>query len=116
MTSSSESGSRWNHDGRRAERLNVQMTAALRASGSAKFDVDVLDMSVVGFRFDTISRLNIGDRVWLTIPGMAGMESVVAWRDRDSYGCAFAAPLHTAVFERIINQFRKPAGPDEDIG
>ena len=116
MASRAESGRRWNHDGRRAERLNVQMMAALRASGSARFNVDVIDMSVVGFRFDTVSRLNIGDRVWLTVPGMAGMESIVVWRDRDHYGCAFASPLHTAVFDRIISRFRKPATADEDIG
>lgn len=102
----------WNHDGRRAERLDVQMKAALRASGSVKFNVDVIDMSVVGYRFDTASHLNIGDRVWLTVPGMAGLESIVVWRHRHHYGCEFVSALHTAVFDHILKQFRKPADRD----
>lgn len=109
MASKAGLGMRWDHDGRRAERLDVQMKAALRASGSIKFDVDVIDMSVVGFRFDTASNLNIGDRVWLTVPGMAGLESAVVWRHRHHYGCEFASPIHTAVLDHIVRQFRKPA-------
>lgn len=108
MASNAGSGMRWDHDGRRAERLGVQMKAALRASGSAKFNVDVIDMSVVGFRFDTVSHLNIGDRVWLTVPGMAGLESAVVWRNRHHYGCEFVSPLHVAVLDHIVRQFRKP--------
>lgn len=107
MASAPEPKQKWNHDGRRAERLGVQMVAALRSSGSAKFKVDVVDMSIVGFRFDSPSHLNVGDRIWLTVPGLAGLESVVVWRDRHHYGCAFATPLYTAVFDHILKQFRK---------
>lgn len=109
MASMAEPVRKWDHEGRRAERLGVQMLAALRASGSTKFSVDVIDMSLVGFRFDSAAHLNIGDRVWLTVPGMAGLESVVVWRDRHHYGCGFASPLHNAVFDHIIRHFRKPA-------
>ena len=38
----------------------------------------------------------------LTLPGLAALEAVVAWRDRYKYGCAFAKPLHPAVFEHIV--------------
>lgn len=108
MSSKAGPGRRWDHDGRRAERLDVQMKAALRASGSAKFDIEVFDISVVGFRFDAISKLNVGDRVWLTIPGMGGLESIVVWRENFHYGSAFVSPLHTAVFDHILKQFGKP--------
>ena len=109
MASKAASGIRWDHDGRRAERLGVQMKAALRASGWGKFDVDVVDVSVIGFRFDTASNLNIGDRVWLNVPGLTALESVVVWRNRHHYGCEFALPLHIAVLDHIVRQFRKPA-------
>ncbi len=108
MAATAENEYRWNHDGRRAERLGVQMQAALRPSGSTRFDVDVIDMSVIGVGFGTASNLNIGDRVWLTVPGMAGIESHVVWRRGHRYGCEFAAPLHKAVLDHIVSQFRMP--------
>ena len=112
MASMAEFGRSWNHDGRRSERLDVQMAASLRARGTSKFEVDVHDMSVLGFRFDTVSKLNVGDRVWLTVPGLGALESTVMWRGSFHYGCAFAAPLHTAVFDHLLKQFRKPQTTD----
>lgn len=108
MASKAGLGQRWDHDGRRAERLDVKLKAALRASGAAKFEIDVLDISVVGFRFDAVCSLNVGDRVWLTIPGMGGLESIVVWRENFHYGNAFAVPLHMAVFDHVLKQFGKP--------
>lgn len=107
MASNAASEIRWDHDGRRAERLGVQMQAALRPSGSTRFDVDVIDMSVVGVGFGTASNLNIGDRVWLTVPGMAGIESHIVWRRGHRYGGEFVSPLHVAVLDHIVRQFRK---------
>jgi hypothetical protein len=92
----------WNHDGRQAERLHVRMKASLRESGCTKFNVDVLDMSVSGFRFETAYSIAPASRVWLTIPGLIGLEAVVAWQDRYCYGCYFVYPLHIAVFDHII--------------
>ena len=56
----------------------------------------------------TLNLLNVGDRVWLTIPGMGGLESIVVWRENFHYGSAFVSPLHTAVFDHILKQFGKP--------
>lgn len=96
----------WNHDGRRAERLNIFMKASLRESGCTKFDVQVLDMSISGIRFETAYSIAPSTRVWLTIPGLAGLEAIIAWQDRYRYGCYFVTPLHVAVFDHIIAQHR----------
>jgi hypothetical protein len=112
MASKALSGQRWDHDGRRAARLDVKMKAALRASGAAKFEIDVLDISVVGFRFDAVGKLNVGDRVWLTIPGMGGLESIVVWHESFHYGSEFVLPLHMAVFDHVLKQFGKPQKAD----
>ena len=37
-----------------------------------------------------------------SLPGLAALEAVVAWRDKFKYGCAFAKPLHPAVFDHIV--------------
>lgn len=108
MASKALPGQKWDHDGRRAERLDVKMKAALRAAGAAKFEIDVHDISIVGYRFNSVSKLNVGDRVWLTIPGMGGLESTVVWRENYLFGCEFMSPLHMAVFDHVLKQFGKP--------
>jgi hypothetical protein len=106
----------WNHDGRCAERLDVRMRASLRESGCTKFNVDVLDMSVSGFRFETAYSIAPSSRVWLTIPGLTALEAIVAWQDRYRYGCYFVDPLHIAVFDHIIAHQRRLSGFTQENG
>jgi PilZ domain len=90
-----------NRDARRAMRLDVAFDAGLREPGSSKFQISVVDLSVTGFRCETSFSLREGSTVWLTIPGLAGIEAIVAWKDQFHYGCSFKAPLHIAVFDHI---------------
>ena len=91
-----------NDESRRSLRKAVRMRAHLRDRGTTRFEIDVVDLSVTGFRAQTSFTLWPGTTVWLTLPGLAGLEAVVAWRDKYRYGCAFTKPLHTAVFEHIV--------------
>ncbi|WP_394648446.1 pilus assembly protein PilZ [uncultured Sphingomonas sp.] len=77
------------------------MRAHLRDKGQTRFEIDVVDLSSEGFRAETSFTLWPGTIVWLTLPGLAPLEAVIAWRDRFKYGCAFSKPLHPAVFEHI---------------
>ena len=95
------------YDHRRTLRLDVQVTAWLREQGSSfKFDVDIIDLSVAGFRFQTGARLLVGQHVFITIPGVVTLEAEIAWTERFIYGAAFERPLHTAVFDHIAAKFR----------
>jgi hypothetical protein len=89
-------------DQRRALRKAVRLTGQLRDRGSTRFAIDVIDLSTTGFRAETTARLYKGALVWLTLPGMAGLEARVAWVDNARCGCAFSQPLHPAVFDRIV--------------
>lgn len=89
-------------DHRRALRKSVKMRAHLRDRGQTRFEIDVVDLSQSGFRAETSFTLWPGTVVWLTLPGLAPLEAVVAWRDKFKYGCAFAKPLHPAVFDHIV--------------
>jgi hypothetical protein len=89
-------------DMRRALRKAVRLTGQLRDRGSTKFSIDVIDLSTTGFRAETTARLHEGALVWLTLPGMAGLEAKVAWIDHLQCGCSFTQPLHPAVFDRIV--------------
>ncbi|WP_298092471.1 pilus assembly protein PilZ [uncultured Sphingomonas sp.] len=87
---------------RQSLRRKVKMRAHLRDKGQTRFEIDVVDLSQQGFRAETSFTLWPGTVVWLTLPGLAPLEAVVAWRDKFKYGCAFAKPLHPAVFEHIV--------------
>jgi hypothetical protein len=105
MNDQSWSPKQANADGRRAERLGVTFKAGLREHGLTKFEIKVIDLSVTGFRCETSFTLNQGTRVWLSIPGLAGLEAKVAWRDGFRYGCAFIGQLHPAVLDHIFRQY-----------
>lgn len=89
---------------RRASRLDVVMEAGLREFGTTKFPVRVVDLSTSGFRCETSFTLRTGASVWLTIPSLAAIEAVVAWKRGFTYGCQFDRPLHPAVFDHIARQ------------
>ncbi|MEH3035308.1 MAG: pilus assembly protein PilZ [Sphingomonas adhaesiva] len=89
-------------ESRHALRRAVTMRAHLRDRGTTRFEIDVIDLSVTGFRAQTSFTLWPGTTVWLTLPGLAALEAVVAWRDKTRYGCAFSKPLHPAVFDHIV--------------
>jgi len=89
-------------DSRRALRRPVHLAAQLRDRGATKFSIELIDLSVTGFRAESSFILHEGTLVWLTLPGMAGLEATVMWRDGFLYGCAFAKPLYPAVFDHIV--------------
>ena len=82
-------------------RLDVAFEAFLREPGSTKFQIEVIDLSAVGFRCKTNFVLREGSTVWLTIPGLAAIEASVAWAGDFMYGCEFRRHLHIAVFDHI---------------
>ncbi len=95
-------------DNRYATRLDVRLNAALRELGSSqRFTIDIIDLSLTGFRFQTAFRLNVGQTVSVTIPGLAALEARVAWAEGSFYGCAFENALHIAVFDHLVSRYRK---------
>jgi len=95
-------------EARRAERQGVGMTATLREPGSSqRFEVDVIDMSMTGFRCETSFTLRPGQKIFLTIPSLAPLEAQVAWKDGYKYGCAFSNTLHNAVLDHIALRFKR---------
>lgn len=89
-------------DNRCALRRAVKLRARLRDRSAARFEIAVIDLSLTGFRAETVNRLRPGTLVWITLPGFAGLEAEVAWQTNEHVGCAFLQPLHPAVFEHIV--------------
>lgn len=93
---------------RRTLRLDVRFNAGLREPGSAqRFEVEVIDLSMTGFRFETSFTLKAGQRVFVTIPGVNTLEAVVAWGRGYIYGAQFDRALYPAVFDLIAARHRK---------
>lgn len=93
-------------DHRRASRVPIQMVAKLRDRLSNKYDIRILDLSVTGFRAEAHYALEPGAIVWLTIPGMQGLEANIAWRRDSVIGCSFRSPLYPAVLDHIVRTLR----------
>ena len=93
------------HDVRIAARRRVAIRAIVREAGSARIDIDVVDLSASGFRFHSYYAFAEGARLFLSIPTLQPLEAFVAWRSANEFGCKFVKPLHAAVFETIATRF-----------
>ena len=89
-------------DLRQEERVSIATQAQLRDRRSNKYTVRVIDLSITGFRAEAHYGLDEGTIVWLTLPGMQGLEAVVAWRRGQVIGCRFQNPLYRPVFDHIV--------------
>jgi hypothetical protein len=94
-------------DGRRAQRTDVSARARLREAGVNPFDVDLFDLSATGFRFFSYSPPAVDTRLWVNLPGLQLLEAVVRRVDGTNCGCEFVSPLHPSVTQHIQKKFRK---------
>jgi hypothetical protein len=102
MTDTGDSDGTPGEEARGTSRAPVAFKAQLRDRRSTRIKIDVLDLSITGFRAEADYSLHEGDTVWLTLPNMAGLEAKVAWVRGNVIGAAFLQPLHTAVFDHIV--------------
>lgn len=74
----------------------------MRDRRGVKFTCDLMDLSVSGFRADAFGSLSVGDTIWVSLPGLSGLEAQVAWRDNFMIGCRFHTPLHPATLDHLL--------------
>lgn len=94
------------HDGRRSARAEVVLGAGLRQRGAHAVTVQVVDLSVTGFRAATHLELTPGADIWLKLPGLESLHSRVVWMHGHWLGCEFIRPLHPAVLDMIVRKSR----------
>ncbi len=87
-----------------APRVAIRVPAMLRKTGTTGFSVIVRDLSIAGFSCEAVTSMPKGALCWLTLPGLAGLQSEVIWNDGATVGCAFANLLHPSVLDRILRQ------------
>lgn len=89
-------------DGRKAERRIVNIAAALRAEGVITTPVQVIDLSIGGFKAAVPGPLQPETEVWLKLPGFEARRSRVIWSEKGEAGCEFEMPLHPAEIETFF--------------
>ena len=102
MNFSAELSTEPHDEGRRAERTEIVLGAALRQRGAHAITVQVLDLSTTGFRAATHLQLDAGADVWLKLPGLESLHSHVVWKRGHVMGCEFVRPLHPAVLAMVV--------------
>jgi hypothetical protein len=89
-------------DGRKARRAEVAVGAGLRQRGAGGVTVQLLDLSVNGFRAATHLELLPGTDIWLKLPGLESLQCRVVWMRGHLLGGEFVRPLHPAVLDMIV--------------
>jgi hypothetical protein len=90
---------------RRSAREKVKGRASFRETGSGAFEVELSDISPLGFRMVTFGRPTIGTHIWVKLPGLRSLEAVVRHGDGNMHGCEFVQPLHPAVSDHLIREW-----------
>lgn len=94
--------------GRKTPRVDLWIKGpTLREAGGTPVKVKIHDISTHGFRTEWPYKLRRGDRVWLRITGLEALPALVAWEQNYTIGCQFEAPLHPAVFERVVESLKR---------
>jgi hypothetical protein len=91
---------------RKSRRVTLEMDAGLRQRGGTGVAIQIVDLSVDGFRASTHLNLAKGHDVWLRLPGLEPYQAKVMWAKGNFVGCAFERPLHPAVLEMIVKKAR----------
>jgi hypothetical protein len=89
---------------RKSERVPLELGAGLRQRGASGVTVQIMDLSIHGFRVATHLELQNGADVWLRLPGLEPCHARVMWSRGHYVGCAFERPLHPAVLDMIARK------------
>jgi hypothetical protein len=60
------------------------------------------DLSETGFKLAWLPDYDPSKPVRIRIPGIETLSAKICWHEGKQIGCAFASPLHVAVFDHIV--------------
>lgn len=87
-----------------APRANITLLCEVRQGSRAWSLARLEDISPQGFRISWMPLCDPSQPLRIRIPGMQLLSAKVCWREGKAAGCAFAEPLHVAVFDHIVRQ------------
>lgn len=96
-----------------APRHELSIPAKMRFSGSASFEIEVVNMSLAGFACDALLQIQTGTICWLTLPGLGALEAEVVHHNNLGLGCAFRNLLNPAVLDAYVAKYPAPQLAEE---
>jgi PilZ domain len=91
-------------DARLRKRGKIAVAVEVRVPYGIRTKGYVIDLSESGFRMECMSVLHRDQSFFLTVPTFAPLEANIIWRAEYLYGCEFLQPLHTAIFEHMLQK------------
>lgn len=94
---------------RSIERREVCGQASVRRLGSFGFDLPVRNVSPVGCSVELVEPVAVDDHVIARLPGLEPFGARVIWTDERCAGLQFNRPIHSAVFELLLERLGQVA-------
>ena len=92
---------------RRAERVPLRADIDFRRAGDHRYRVNILDFSPEGCRIESPVQVAIGDKIWISLPGLESIQARVCWIKDWSVGVQFDRALYPSVFDMMHERMRK---------
>jgi hypothetical protein len=97
-------------DQRDSNRSSVSTTVSFRQPGRKGNVVTLRDVSATGCRFTSYVRPAIGQRIWVSLPGLESLGATVRWIAGNDCGCEFDRGIHPAVLDSLLQRLvRRPS-------
>jgi hypothetical protein len=87
---------------RKIKRLPVRSDLVVRRAGRRARAAGVSDLSRLGCCLTLDDAASVGERLWVTLPGLSPVEAQVRWTDGRRAGVEFVQPIHLAVFDLLL--------------
>jgi hypothetical protein len=88
--------------GRKTSRVGVTLICDVRQGSRPWAPARLEDLSPEGFRIARLPLARMELPLRLRMPGLQLLSAEIRWIRDGAVGCAFAEPLHVAVFEHIV--------------
>lgn len=88
---------------RRAERVALDQSARLRPNSWSSLEIQMIDLSELGFRAACEARLQCGGSVTLDVPGVGPVDAQVEWQREGEFGARFFQPIALDGCEWVID-------------
>jgi hypothetical protein len=90
---------------RRSCRRPVEHEIGVKKLGGFGFQLATVDVSPEGCRVELVEMVDAGERVIVRLPALEPLGAQVAWVRGANAGLHFQRPLHSAVFDQLMDRF-----------
>jgi hypothetical protein len=91
---------------RQAERVPLRADIDFRRAGDHRYRVNILDFSPEGCRMELPVTVEVGDTIWISLPGIESIQAEVCWVKEWTVGVEFSRPLYPSVFDLVRGRMR----------